>query len=911
NNWPFQDSRTYQLVGCASPTYQLVGGHASANKGKPRATWYGPVPMCPKPPALENDTHTLDGDWGVGTARFVPSTLDGGGGAAMNGGSTAIYQTRGATTRTAHSTRTIGARGEGSSNRRSGLSDDQLPSRLRTSGWERSGAMGTVCKVHDLVLNRAIAIKVLNSDASEPMRVRFLDEARITARMCHPNVVSVHDMGVLEDGRPWFTMEFVTGQTLADLIPLLHAFCGVTSWGETRDGWSIRRAIDVMVRVCDAVEHAHSNGVVHRDVKPQNVLLGDLDVVKLADWGIAKRFTAGSSAGWRFGVPTRQEAHLTQLGTVIGSPSYMSPEQASGVPEDVGPSTDVYALGATLYHLLSGSAPFYGPAEEVIPLLRTTAPPRMRDRLIRPQHHAPIPQKLELIVERAMQRQPGDRYRSAGALGRALQAWLADDAREDQAKQLLLAVTEREAEIDNAKARLQRLRDEAYVARIRQPTWASIEAKEPGWALQVECDAAAHAVTIDTLEIEEMLGASFSLAPQYPPARERLVQFYQQRLLEAEDRDDVEHAQLCVAMLRELGSHNIEGWLASGGSLSLRTDPPGASVRVFRYVERDRRLLPELVQDLGVTPLVRVPVPAGSLLLVIEHPEHQTVRYPVFLQRGEHWHGRAPGQEQATPIWLPEAGRFTEDQRYVPAGWYRAGGLDAVDAFHPRRLWLNGFVIDRLQVTVAEWIEFATAMADEGHTADAERALSALSRSAYVATVAVDGHVLLDASGLDRSLPIAAVEPESARRFVTWRSERDGQPWRLPSEYEWEKAARGVDGRRMPWGRHIEPAFAHFGGSQKDPCYLPVGSFETDRSVYGVQDMAGGVSDLTLSPWMAHFVQDGQVAQLHRVAEGEEGVRKGGRMIAHGSTGMAAARVRVPTGSRVVQLGLRLTRSVP
>jgi serine/threonine protein kinase len=189
------------------------------------------------------------------------------------------------------------------------------------------GAMGTVLLAHDLVLDRRVAVKVLadNLAAHDDFRQRFLREARLAARLCHPNIVQVFDAG--ENGRPFLVMEYVDGKTVADRLA-----CGL--------GFSDDEVLALAADLSAGLAHAHAMGIVHRDVKPHNVLLGPDGVSKLTDFGIARAL---------------EDHGLTEVGTVLGTAHFMAPEQAAGAP--VGPPADVFALGAVLRHVAGDSLP--------------------------------------------------------------------------------------------------------------------------------------------------------------------------------------------------------------------------------------------------------------------------------------------------------------------------------------------------------------------------------------------------------------------------------------------------------------------------------------------------------------------------------------------------------------------------
>jgi tetratricopeptide (TPR) repeat protein/tRNA A-37 threonylcarbamoyl transferase component Bud32 len=257
-----------------------------------------------------------------------------------------------------------------------------------------SGAFGTVFKAHDPNLDRLVAVKVPRRGALLARREvdRFLREARSTAQLRHPGIVPLYEVGE-DDGLPYLVGEFVDGATLADRL----------AEGEL----PFREAAELVARVADALEHAHRRGIVHRDVKPSNIMLRADGTPAVMDFGLAKR-----SAG---------EATVTLDGQVLGTPAFMSPEQARGEGHSVDGRSDVYALGAILYRLLTGELPFRGTVRMVLHqvLHEEPRPPRgLNDK---------VPRDLETICLKALAKEPSRRYAAASDLAADLRLWLAGE----------------------------------------------------------------------------------------------------------------------------------------------------------------------------------------------------------------------------------------------------------------------------------------------------------------------------------------------------------------------------------------------------------------------------------------------------------------------------------------------------
>jgi eukaryotic-like serine/threonine-protein kinase len=260
--------------------------------------------------------------------------------------------------------------------------------RYRVEGELGHGGMASVYLAHDEELDRPVAVKLLAAHLAgeEGLRERFVREARMAARLSHPNIVQVFDAGE-EDGRPFIVMECVRGETVADEL--------------RRHGkLSPARVVDLGLQVCGGLEHAHVSGLVHRDVKPQNILLREDGAVKIADFGIARAAEA---------------TKLTQIGSVLGTAAYLAPEQAAGEP--VTAAADIYSLGVVLYQLLTGRPPYeFGSLAEIVVKQREEAITPIRD--LEPS----VPERLEAVVMRCLARNPAYRPASAAELAHELAA---------------------------------------------------------------------------------------------------------------------------------------------------------------------------------------------------------------------------------------------------------------------------------------------------------------------------------------------------------------------------------------------------------------------------------------------------------------------------------------------------------
>ncbi|MGO8751104.1 MAG: serine/threonine-protein kinase [Thermoguttaceae bacterium] len=296
--------------------------------------------------------------------------------------------------------------------------------RYRVLRPHAEGGLGEVFVAEDQELHREVALKEIKKEHAQraDSRSRFILEAEITGGLEHPGIVPVYGLGTYGDGRPFYAMRFIKGDNLKAAIQRFH---GAESVGF--DSLEFRQLLGRFVDVCQAVGYAHSRGVLHRDLKPGNIMLGKFGETLVVDWGLAK--VVGRSDG--DGGGAREEATLrpssgslyaeTVAGSAIGTPAFMSPEQAEGKVEELGPATDVYSLGATLYMLLTNKPPFEGNVAEVLEQVRqgSWAPPRT---VI-----ASVPSALDAICRKAMALKPEDRYGSPMELAEEVEHWLADE----------------------------------------------------------------------------------------------------------------------------------------------------------------------------------------------------------------------------------------------------------------------------------------------------------------------------------------------------------------------------------------------------------------------------------------------------------------------------------------------------
>ncbi|BBM85061.1 serine/threonine protein kinase [Candidatus Uabimicrobium amorphum] len=257
-----------------------------------------------------------------------------------------------------------------------------------------AGGMGRVYKAYHARLDRTVAIKVILGTQSTENQSRFLEEGKLTAKLHHPNIVTVHDMGTYQ-GQDYIVMDYIEGGSLSDLL--------------AKKKLNIRRSLEIIKDVCYAMGYAHKSNIIHRDLKPSNIMMNNGDTPLVMDFGLAKNIENSSE--------------LTREGSVIGTPRYMAPEQAAGHIHRLSPATDVYSLGAILYQMITRKAVIDGqtPVEMIFSILhRDVIPPR--------KHNSKISKELESICLKALEKTPKDRYQNGREMAEDIERMLNGEA---------------------------------------------------------------------------------------------------------------------------------------------------------------------------------------------------------------------------------------------------------------------------------------------------------------------------------------------------------------------------------------------------------------------------------------------------------------------------------------------------
>ncbi len=726
------------------------------------------------------------------------------------------------------------------------------------------GANGVVHLAGDRRLGRHIALKMHGKGAalSEIELGRFTHEAQVTGQLAHPSIVPVHDLGVLPDGRPFYTMKRIDGQTLKDVYDGIKR-----DVGDYLETWTVPHLVGVLLRVAQATAFAHDRGVIHRDIKPANIMVGDYGEVLLLDWGVARVLGQAEPgcapvATWR----SEGEDDLTIAGTVAGTPAYMAPEQARGDIDAIGPPADVYSIGIVLYEYLVGSRPFR--ASNVRELLDKviTDPIRPPSETRTPRD---VPPELEALCMRCVHKDPKKRYADGRALAAALEGFLEGSRKREEAAALTRRAKAKSTAYTRAAEAAAKMEEQLRRHRATLPPWSPEDERRPAAEAErqwLELRSLRDDTYDDALALYQ---AALEAEPRNVEARGGLAALYLRKMDEAETRGDAAAARFFRSQVLRYDVGVLRSILEGPSSLDLTTDPPGLEPTLIPLTATLSGIQRGTGVVIGPTPLAEQSLPAGSYVVELAAEGCEPVVLAVRADR--------PARLALT-VRLPRDGELEAGMIAIPAGAFGAGGDPlAVDAEPRRDGRLGRYAIGRYPVTVSAFQKFL----EEGGAA-----------KGFDCWTGPD-----DVPANEQPhLPALGVSLRGAETYAEWLSEKTGRRFRLPTHEEWEKAARGVDRRIFPWGDRWDPTACNgpdaVGGP---PRPRAVGSHPLDCSVYGVMDLAGGVSE-----WVRGDVP-------HRP---DRGWLRGGSWNGHPTQARICSRMTAEAGSRGGTIGFRLVQEL-
>jgi serine/threonine-protein kinase len=725
--------------------------------------------------------------------------------------------------------------GSGASSAPVAAEAEHPPVRYQRHGFLGRGGMGEVLAMRDTQLDRVVALKRLRPDRASAAAIRhLLEEGRLTAQLEHPNIIPVHDIGVSEDLGPFFTMKRVEGTTLDRIL------AAVASGAPEAETHPPMRLMIIFLQIVQAMAYAHASGVVHCDLKPSNVMIGRHGEVLVTDWGLARTVE-------RAAAPDRAPIK------VAGTPQFMSPEQVEGKPLDA--RSDIYALGALLYQMLTLKPLREGDTPQAIlaqVLTRPVVPPRVRA----PERDIPL--DVEAICLRALERDPAARFESAEELRVAIEAHLNGTRRRknaqeqhalgEQARARWVALRERRGQLEAAKKKL---------AALIKP-YDDETKKQPLWRLEEELDQNLRAIEQALADALDSYSRAVGIDADFRPSRARLAELQLFLYLEAEQAGDRRAELLHRRQLERYDNGLYAEFLSGRGSVSIAPTAPGASITAHHLVERGSRI--EIGERLALPDPQRIEslsLPIGSYLFRIEAPGCRELRLNVGVERNS--------DTRLAPRSFSEQ-EIGAGLLQVPAGPFLYGGDRLALNSAPREvLELDDFAIARFAVTCEEYLEFLNALLAESPHLVQQVVPRTKPDGGYLWEAGADGRYFLprldgDGNPCHPRAPVMGVSFVDAEMYTNWRAKRDGVPYRLPTEEEWEKAARGADGRAFPWGNGFDPTFCKMALSRPGrPQPEPVGSFPIDCSIYGMRDAAG-----TIREWCSSFYDEAHETRVLR-----------------------------------------------
>jgi serine/threonine-protein kinase len=699
---------------------------------------------------------------------------------------------------------------------------DAFGNRYKRGQTLGKGGLGEVTACDDVVLGRTVAVKAGHEKGSEvdaySARVILSREAKIISSLEHPNIIPIYDAGVDSTRGPYYVMRQVTDTSL-ELI--LHQ--RRTGEGNPHD-YTLNRMLRYFLQVANAVDYAHHRGVIHCDIKPANILLGEYGEVLLVDWGLA-------------------QSRNHPMGVRGGTLGYMAPEQMDPHVERFDERTDVFALGAILYEILTGVPAF----EEARSSDITTVgkdPFKLYKRPAQPssvESRLDIPPEVEETCMQAISVQLAERLQTVRELSDAIEEWIEGSKQRERKRIEADKSADAGDELAERYHEFVESRPEKMTVfralRADVVPWASTDDKQDLW------DSEDIVRVTDALQVRTFQSAvsayerALDAVPNHVRSRRGLARLYWSELERArasgEELDQIAYEQL----LREVDDGTFVRELARDGQLDVTIGEHAGRVTLAKLAERQRQLIetnPEVI-----TQATSRTLPAGNYVISATIGTSDTkVSWPVSIEAGA---------TRVLAIDPPAPGVIGPNEIYVPGGTARLGGdplsteteeLFVVD--------VPAFVIQRFPVTFEAWFEFLDALRSthpmhlEAHVPRTTLGMPTWKRDGgdWIANS-------LPAQPLDpHLLPVFGISAESAEAYAAWLSQKEGRKWRLPTESEWEKAGRGTDGRLYPWGDHFDATFCKMRDSRPGlPLAEPIGAFASDVSPYGLNDLAGGVAD--------------------------------------------------------------------
>ena len=705
------------------------------------------------------------------------------------------------------------------------------------------GGMSYVELVYDVDLGREVALKRIKPDAHLVARYCFEVEARVMSQLHHPSILPVYDIISLNDVSGLITskgqgdhrevservgdrasspphdsveVQSQDPQQLSAIAYTMRVACHKSLHEVLQtQTLELHDLCSIIKQVALTLEHAHQRGIIHRDIKPHNILLGDAGEVYLTDWGVCMLDS------------THPESHLITdrlRYALVGSPPFMAPEQARCNPRLITPLVDIYGLGATLYYGLTGHTPIQGQTLNQIlnALSHQEITPAHQVSQDQP-HTLLVPKELSQLCQTALSRDPQNRFPSARAFAEAIDRFLKGEIDRERREEICQEAMERGQSESTRFYQLLQSRQKSQLnikqMRLHARRTGDEEVKRALWSEEEALDQLVIPLEEAFSHATSAYRSVLTQEPNHPHAKRELAQLFTARYEDAEANGDRSLIAYFEERVRRYSDHDQLRALDGVSEITLSGLPDHAIVSVcgfeaqrYRTIDYERfKLLSPLTYPLELG--------RGSYVLKISHPASAEVRVPIFIKRSTQLSLFSP---------LPREDAIPEGFTYIRDQW----------------------AIQTYPVTVAQYFEFLNDLDPVEASGYAPR----FHHTAY-ATPNQDGRYeapFIDPDGDEwqPDWPIFLVSQEDATAYTRWLSERLGRSTRLPTAEEWLQAAQGADGRPYPWGLSFDPSLCSMREStQGKPIPTPVGAYQSDRSPYGIYDVAGTIAQWTSSLW--------------------------------------------------------------
>lgn len=500
------------------------------------------------------------------------------------------------------------------------------------------GGMGIVRRTRDAHLDRSVAMKTLiaGPTADPHLAGMLVREAQLTGQLEHPNIIPIYDLGMLSNGEFFYTMRLQRELTLATILDGLRA--GAEEFVQEYHEY---RLLQIFHQICMAMAFAHARGVIHRDLKPGNIIVGDYGEVQVTDWGVADVLPDAKVTVpcLRADLPGGEDQEPGEGSGLVGTPEYMSPEQAKG-RADLGPASDIYTLGVLLYELLTLRLPYENTTDLPSLLASVAAADIVEPEALHPNRV--INSELVAICRRALARSPEDRFLSARELGDAVAAYVEGSQRRrrraeraEAEVQLGKRAAERYFELVDEQDR-RSTEIEARTAQLKP--WHPMSERKKVSVLRDERDRIALSLGLAFSEASQRYFGAMVHEPDNAEARTALAELYWSKLLPAIEREDFQDVAYYGGLVRQL-SDPRNGPLRDGfGTVSLRSLPEGATVWLKDVTSFDPASSEGLGAPLGTTPLMELTVQSGVYIVVARTDGYRESRRPMLVRPGDHVH---------------------------------------------------------------------------------------------------------------------------------------------------------------------------------------------------------------------------------------------------------------------------------